>query len=147
MSFKDYLNEKPGEKTLEKDSYYVYVDDTRGPLEIEYGPSTSKKAVDYKNKESSSKDVSHLEIATGKELAKIFKGVTLVTKLKESPVGQRGRTGQADAEAHVTPELQKEFMAIVKKLGGKTVARLLLNGMNSNSDKLSNDGDKSLTNT
>jgi len=65
-------------------------------------------------------------------------------KLIESPVGQVGRTGQLDANNHVTPELQKEFMKIVKQLGGKTVARLLLSKMNSQSDKISNAGDKSL---
>lgn len=65
--------------------------------------------------------------------------------LDESPVGAIGRTGKYDAEAHVTPELQKEFMNIVKKLGGKTVARLLLNQMNSRGDEVSPEGDKTLT--
>ena len=50
--------------------------------------------------------------------------------LLESPVGIVGRTGANDAKAHVTPELRSEFKKIVKKLGGKTVARQLLAEMN-----------------
>lgn len=50
--------------------------------------------------------------------------------LKESPVGKVGRTGSADAANHVTAELRAEFKKIVKKLGGKTVARQLLAEMN-----------------
>lgn len=53
-------------------------------------------------------------------------------ELFESPVGQRGRTGAADAKAHVTPELRAEFKKLVKQLGGKAVARELLNTMNAN---------------
>ena len=49
--------------------------------------------------------------------------------LKESPVGEVGRTGKKDAEKHVTPELQKRFMKIVKEMGGKTVAMTLLNSV------------------
>lgn len=54
-----------------------------------------------------------------------FKG-----KLEESPVGLVGRTGFADAAVHVTPLLRAEFKKIVKRLGGKTVARQLLAEMN-----------------
>ena len=50
--------------------------------------------------------------------------------LKESAVGMVGRTGAIDAKAHVTAELRAEFKKIVKKLGGKTVARQLLAEMN-----------------
>lgn len=50
--------------------------------------------------------------------------------LTESPVGMVGRTGAIDAKAHVTPELRAEFKKLVKKLGGKTVARQLLAEMN-----------------
>jgi hypothetical protein len=49
------------------------------------------------------------------------------TQLFESPVGSRGRTSVKDAHAHITPELEKEFFKIVKRLGGKTVANVLLN--------------------
>jgi hypothetical protein len=49
------------------------------------------------------------------------------SRLFESPVGSRGRTSVKDAHAHITPELEKEFFKIVKKLGGKTVASVLLN--------------------
>jgi len=52
------------------------------------------------------------------------------SKLFESAVGSIGRTGSADAKAHVGPELRNEFKKIVKKLGGKTVARQLLAEMN-----------------
>ena len=65
-------------------------------------------------------------------------------KLIERPVWQVCRTGYADADNHVTPELEKEFMKIVKQLGGKTVARLLLSKMNSQSNKISDTGDKTL---
>jgi len=50
--------------------------------------------------------------------------------LFESAVGLVGRTGAADAKAHVGPELRAEFKKIVKKIGGKTVARQLLAEMN-----------------
>ena len=52
------------------------------------------------------------------------------SKLFESAVGMVGRTGAADAKAHVSEELRTEFKAMVKKLGGKTVARQLLAEMN-----------------
>lgn len=48
-------------------------------------------------------------------------------KLNESPVGDRGRTSVKDAHAHITPELEKEFFKVVQKIGGKTVANVLLN--------------------
>ena len=47
--------------------------------------------------------------------------------IKESPVGMVGRTGQKDAQAHISDELMKEFQTIVKKLGGKAVVKELLN--------------------
>jgi len=49
------------------------------------------------------------------------------TQLFESPVGQRGRTSVKDAHAHITPELEKEFFKIIKKLGGIQVAKVMLN--------------------
>ncbi len=52
------------------------------------------------------------------------------SKIEESAVGSVGRTGFADAKAHVTPELRAQFKKIVKQLGGKTVARQLLAEMN-----------------
>jgi len=52
------------------------------------------------------------------------------TELFESAVGSVGRTGAADAKAHVGPDLRAEFKKIVKKIGGKTVARQLLAEMN-----------------
>ena len=64
--------------------------------------------------------------------------------LNESPVGQVGRTSHKDAEEYITDEKISEFSKLVKKLGGKTVARLLLNKLNSNGDKLKDDGDETL---
>lgn len=46
--------------------------------------------------------------------------------LLESPVGIAGRTSLQDAMMHITPELEKKFEKIVKEIGGKTVARILL---------------------
>lgn len=46
--------------------------------------------------------------------------------LIESPVGSKGRTTIKDAIDHITPELEKDFAYIVKLLGGKAVARVLL---------------------
>ncbi len=54
----------------------------------------------------------------------------LKKELKESAVGLVGRTGVADAANHVTASLRAEFKKIVKRLGGKTVARQLLAEMN-----------------
>lgn len=54
--------------------------------------------------------------------------------LNESPVGSIGRTSKEDAEAHITPELQAEFEKIVKQLGGKAVARALLDGKPENGE-------------
>lgn len=50
-------------------------------------------------------------------------------ELFESPVGVVGRTGKADAESHITPELVSEFKKIVSKMGGKAVAQALLNSL------------------
>ena len=46
----------------------------------------------------------------------------------ESAVGTPGRTTKEDAEAHITPELRAEFEKIIKQIGGKAVARALLDG-------------------
>jgi len=63
----------------------------------------------------------------------------------ESPVGSRGRTGKIDAQAHIEASgLEKEFIKVVKKLGGKTVARELLSRMNTKSEIVSPEGDKTL---
>jgi len=52
---------------------------------------------------------------------------TFKEMISESPVGKRGRTSIIDAQAHITPELEKKFDKIVKELGGVTVATVLLN--------------------
>jgi hypothetical protein len=46
--------------------------------------------------------------------------------LNESAVGTPGRTTVKDAEEHINDELVAEFKKIIKKLGGKTVAKVLL---------------------
>jgi hypothetical protein len=50
-------------------------------------------------------------------------------ELLESPVGKKGRTSVKDAHAHISPELEKEFFKLVKLMGGKTVADVLLNNI------------------
>ena len=47
-------------------------------------------------------------------------------KINESAVGTPGRTTVKDAEDHINDELLAEFKKIIKKLGGKTVAKVLL---------------------
>lgn len=48
--------------------------------------------------------------------------------LEESPVGQVGRTSHGEALNHIeNSDVEKEFFKVVKKLGGKTVAKVLLN--------------------
>lgn len=74
-----------------------------------------------------------------------FRSFVKGQKVNESPVGQKGRTGVADAVVHIEGTgLEKEFQAIVKKLGGKTVARELLARMNTKADTISPEGDKTL---
>lgn len=46
--------------------------------------------------------------------------------IMESAVGTPGRTTIKDAEDHINDELIAEFKKIIKKLGGKTVAKVLL---------------------
>jgi galactitol-specific phosphotransferase system IIB component len=59
------------------------------------------------------------------ELKSYLKSSNLLT---ESAVGEVGRTSKADAEAHITPELKAEFEKIIRQIGGKAVARALLDG-------------------
>lgn len=53
----------------------------------------------------------------------------MVLKLKESAVGQVGRTGKIDAINFVkeNPEIIKKFKKIVSDIGGKAVAAQILN--------------------
>jgi len=66
--------------------------------------------------------------------------------LVESPVGTVGRTGKIDALNHIDDNLKKKFFKIVKELGGKTVARELINTLNADSNPLSKKGDNTLNN-
>ena len=65
-----------------------------------------------------------------------FKEIFEDEELTESPVGQVGRTGYADADAHISanPDLIKKFKTIVKELGGITATRKLLMQLSSRGD-------------
>ena len=55
----------------------------------------------------------------------------------ESPVGKVGRTKDCEAIEHIEKSnLAKQFRKIVKELGGKTVARQLLAGMDQTGKKV-----------
>ena len=65
--------------------------------------------------------------ATGNAKTELIKAIEeLSGKLDESAVGTPGRTTEKDAEEHINDELVAEFKKIIKKLGGKTVAKVLL---------------------
>lgn len=70
------------------------------------------KYVDKNNKEIIIKDPHELK--------------KIAFKMNESAVGTPGRTTVKDAEDHINDELLAEFKKIIKKLGGKTVAKVLL---------------------
>ena len=60
-----------------------------------------------------------------------------LTTQNESPVGKVGRTSGLEAAEHIEANgLEKKFAKIVKELGGKTSARLLLAKMNQSGDIL-----------
>jgi hypothetical protein len=61
-----------------------------------------------------------------KDSEKYFEDNYKSIKINESAVGTPGRTTEKDAEEHINDELIAEFKKIVKKLGGKTVAKVLL---------------------
>lgn len=61
-----------------------------------------------------------------KDSEKYFKDNYKSIKINESAVGTPGRTTVKDAEEHINDELVAEFKKIIKKLGGKTVAKVLL---------------------
>lgn len=54
--------------------------------------------------------------------------------IMESAVGAPGRTTEKDAEEHINDELIAEFKKIIKKLGGKTVAKVLLDKLGQKSE-------------
>jgi len=68
---------------------------------------------------------------------KSFREIIKDKEVTESPVGMVGRTRDSEALSHIeSSELAKEFRKIVKKLGGKNVARQLLAGMNNSGKKI-----------
>jgi len=76
-----------------------------------------------------------------KEKKKMKKFREYAKEMSESPVGMVGRTKDSEALAHIEgSDLAKEFRKIVKKLGGKNVARQLLSGMRNSGAKAKVDG-------
>ena len=67
-----------------------------------------------------------LESINGSEIPKRIDLKDITVHLNESAVGTPGRTTVKDAEEHINDELVAEFKKIIKKLGGKTVAKVLL---------------------
>lgn len=65
-------------------------------------------------------------IYLGRSKVDVAKDVKKMLGLNESAVGAPGRTTVKDAEDHIDDELLAEFKKIIKKLGGKTVAKVLL---------------------
>ena len=55
-------------------------------------------------------------------------------EINESPVGQIGRTTSTDADEFIenNPQVLEQFRKIVQKMGGKTVARRILDRMSNN---------------
>lgn len=70
----------------------------------------------------------HKDYKTDKTILTMIGGVTTAVPftINESAVGTPGRTTIKDAEEHINDELIAEFKKIIKKLGGKTVAKVLL---------------------
>ena len=54
--------------------------------------------------------------------------------IEESAVGKPGRTTVKDAEDHIDDELIAEFKKIIKKLGGKMVAKVLLDKLSTKAE-------------
>jgi len=55
----------------------------------------------------------------------------LDAEINESPVGQKGRTSSVDADNYIdeNPKVVNDFKKIVQKMGGKQVARRILDRM------------------
>ena len=70
----------------------------------------------------------HKDYKSDKTLLNMIGGITTAVPftINESAVGTPGRTTVKDAEEHINDELVAEFKKIIKKLGGKTVAKVLL---------------------
>lgn len=69
-----------------------------------------------------------------KESEKYFKDNYKSIKINESAVGKPGRTTVKDAEDHIDDELIAEFKKIIKKLGGKMVAKVLLDKLSTKAE-------------
>ena len=78
-----------------------------------------------------------MDILKKQEKRKMKTFRNLVKEMNESPVGKVGRTRNFEALEHIeNSDLAKKFRKIVKELGGKTVARQLLAGMNTAGNKI-----------
>ena len=145
-SFREYLENKSSEFILSEDSNIL--DEARdksvpvefrtsfGVLQRLYNP---KQVPDIKELEKDSKTIAKkykLDADKFFEFAKKrFKEIYgnkiyeyAEDKIEEAAVGQKGRTSYKEAEEYCNSneDLINEFRKIVKKLGGKTVAKALL---------------------
>ncbi len=145
-SFREYLENKSSEFILSEDSNIL--DEARdksvpvefrtsfGVLQRLYNP---KQVPDIKELEKDSKTIAKkykLNADKFFEFAKKrFKEIYgnkiyeyAEDKIEEAAVGQKGRTSYKEAEEYCNSneDLINEFRKIVKKLGGKTVAKALL---------------------
>lgn len=145
-SFREYLENKSSEFILSEDSNIL--DEARdksvpvefrtsfGVLQRLYNP---KQVPDIKELEKDSKTIAKkykLDADKFFEFAKKrFKEIygnkiyeDAEDKIEEAAVGQKGRTSYKEAEEYCNSneDLINEFRKIIKKLGGKTVAKALL---------------------
>lgn len=83
------------------------------------------KIVDFADHEDYRNGYLIIKDKKGKEYKKIF---SAVEKINEAAVGEKGRTSYKEAEEYCNSneDLINEFRKIVKKLGGKTVAKALV---------------------
>ncbi len=91
---------------------------------------TFKKFLDDFEEGTVSSDIAGTGTGFEKKIRKQKLPKEIEDEITESPVGSRGRTTQKDAEAYVTDAHRAEFRKIVKKIGGKAVAKHLLNTLN-----------------
>jgi hypothetical protein len=79
------------------------------------------------------------------KIMKSFRNFVKNSKVNEGPVGQVGRSAKNDIADHIEDSaLEKEFQKIVEKLGGIEVSRELLQRIDTNSDLVSVEDDKTL---
>lgn len=83
------------------------------------------KSINISKRSNKLKDIN--KVKSFSELSEL-----IASEISESPVGMRGRTTEKDANDYISSSgIEQEFFKIVKKLGGKTVAKVLLDKMSS----------------